>query len=116
MARPTKSEVERTLLTGQPVNWRKNDGSRGSLVLGEPSARRLFEFLLRSDVRRPVDLTANFIEALAVAYAENTDPALTVKATDQGRVNPWSLATQVHCYGRVRRTEYLGRPDLPPRV
>lgn len=93
MARPTKSEVERTLLTGQPVNWRKNDGSRGSLVLGEPSARRLFEFLLRSDVRRPVDLTANFIEALAVAYAENTDPALTVKATDQGASThgPWRL-------------------------
>lgn len=75
MARLTKSDIERKLLTGMPVTW--SDGSKKTpqLLLSSPKARSLFQFLLTSPVRNPVGLPDTFIAGLADAYENGKDPA-----------------------------------------
>ncbi len=48
MARLTKSDIERKLLTGASVAWKDASGKTSQLVLADPNERRLFALLLRT--------------------------------------------------------------------
>src|SRR5208283_1983379 len=93
MGRPTKSDIERKLLTGLAVSW--NDGSKKKpqLLLSDPKARGLFHFLLKSSVRNPVDLPDLFIKGLANVYESGQDPAssLSVTAAPAAGTLGWKL-------------------------
>jgi hypothetical protein len=93
MARLTKSDIERRLLTGIAVSW--NDGSkkRPQLLLGDPKARGLFQYLLKSTVRDPAELPDLFIKGLADAYESGQDPAsaLSMTAAPAAGASTWRL-------------------------
>lgn len=93
MGRLTKSDIERKLLTGMAVSW--NDGSkkRPQLLLSNHKARGLFQFLLKSPVRNPVDLPDLFIKGLADVYESDEDPASTLSAaaTPAAGASTWKL-------------------------
>ena len=81
MGRLTKTDIERVLLTGMPVSWDDGNKKKPQLLLGEPKARSLFQFLLKSSVRSPVELPDVFIQGLAAAYDSGADPASAVSTT-----------------------------------
>jgi hypothetical protein len=81
MGRLTKTDIERMLLTGMPVSWDDGNKKKPQLLLGEPKARSLFQFLLKSSVRSPVELPDVFIQGLAAAYDSGADPASAVSTT-----------------------------------
>jgi AAA domain len=93
MARLTKSDIEQKLLSGLFIVW--SDGSKkpAQMLLGNPKARSLFEFLLSSPVRNPTGLPDNFINGLANAYDNGTDPAAqaAILAAAPGSVTSWRL-------------------------
>jgi hypothetical protein len=80
-------------LTGLAVSW--NDGSKKNpqLLLSNPKARSLFQFLLKSSVRNPVDLPDLFIKGLADIYESGEDPASTLSTatTPAAGASTWKL-------------------------
>ena len=64
MARLTKSDIERKLLTGMAVAWDDGSKKKPQLLLSDPKARSLFQFLLKSSVRSPAELPDTFIKGL----------------------------------------------------
>jgi hypothetical protein len=93
MARPTKSDIERSLLSGASVTWKDVNKKDCQILLGDSKQRRLFAFLLRTKVRQPTGLSQEFIQNLADAYAGSEDPASTISATDSTlpSTGPWRL-------------------------
>jgi SOS-response transcriptional repressor LexA len=93
MARLTKSDIERKLLTGLSVSWDDVSRKRSQLLLSDPKARALFQFLLKSSVRNPVDLPDSFIKGLADTYESGDDPAstLSVSAAPAAGASTWKL-------------------------
>jgi hypothetical protein len=93
MARLTKSDIERKLLTGMAVSW--NDGSKKKpqLLLSDPRARGLFQYLLKSTVRNPLELPDLFIKGLADVYESSQDPAstLSITAAPAAEASMWRL-------------------------
>jgi energy-coupling factor transporter ATP-binding protein EcfA2 len=91
VARLTKTDLERKLLTGMSVSW--DDGSKRKLLLSDPKARGLFKFLLVSSVRNPVGLPEAFIQGLRTAYESGDDPATRIGASPSPVVNAtrWKL-------------------------
>lgn len=93
MARLTKSDIERRLLTGASVAWKDANEKTYQLVLADPKERRLFALLLRTKVREPTGLPQDFIDALSSAYGGTDDPASTIAATTAtvSSAGPWRL-------------------------
>ena len=93
MARLTKSEIERLLLSGENLDWQDAGGRNQRLALTEPKQRRLLAYLLSSDVRQPTELPQAFINGLSTTYEANDDPALTVaiSPTDASVSGSWRL-------------------------
>lgn len=93
MARLTKLDIERRLLTGASVLWRDANDKNCQLVLGDPKERRLFAFLLGTKVREPTGLSQNFIDGLSSAYGGTEDPASAIAATTvaTSSAGPWRL-------------------------
>lgn len=93
MARLTKSDIERKLLTGMAVSW--NDGSKKKpqLLLSDPRARGLFQYLLKNAVRNPLGLPDLFIKGLADVYESGQDPAsaLSIAAAPAAGASIWKL-------------------------
>lgn len=93
MARLTKLDIERKLLTGIAVAW--DDGSNNSpqLLLSDPKARSLFHFILKNSVRSPVELPNTFINGLTDAYESGQDPAssFSASAVAVAGVSAWKL-------------------------
>jgi hypothetical protein len=95
MARLTKFDIERKLLTGASVAWQDANKKNCQLVLGDPKARRLFAFLLGTKVRESTELSVKFIDGLSTAYAGTDDPSSTIAATTAtgSSAGPWRLQT-----------------------
>lgn len=93
MTRLTKSEIERLLLSGSVVPWKDARGKDQRLDLTDAKQRRLFAYLLTSNVRQPKDLPQAFVDGLATAYEASDDPAATAAASHAGPPNsgPWRL-------------------------
>lgn len=93
MARLTKPDIERRLLTGASVVWQDANDKNCQLVLGDPKERRLFAFLLGTKIREPTGLSQNFIDGLSSAYGATDDPASTITATTAATssAGPWRL-------------------------
>jgi SOS-response transcriptional repressor LexA/energy-coupling factor transporter ATP-binding protein EcfA2 len=93
MARLTKSDIERKLLTGASVAWQDASKKNCQLALGNPKERRLFAFLAGSKVREPTGLSQDFIDGLSAAYGGTDDPATTIAATTAAgsSAGPWRL-------------------------
>jgi len=93
MARLTKSDIERKLLTGVSVAWKDVNEKTNQLVLADPKERRLFALLLRTKDREPTGLSQDFIDALSSAYVGTDDPASTIAATTAAvsSAGPWRL-------------------------
>jgi hypothetical protein len=93
MARLTKLDLERKLLTGMAVSWDDGSKKKPQLLLSDPKARSLFQFLLKSSVRSPVELPDTFIKGLADAYESGRDPAssLSVTAVPGAGASIWKL-------------------------
>lgn len=93
MARLTKPDIERRLLTGASVVWQDANDKNCQLVLGDPKERRLFAFLLGTKVREPTGLSQNFIDGLSSAYGGTEDPASAIAATTAATssAGPWRL-------------------------
>ena len=93
MARLTKSDIERKLLTGMAVTWDDGTKKRPQLLLSDPKARSLFEFLLKSEVWSPTELPDAFVKGLADAYESGKDPAssLPTKLACPAGASTWRL-------------------------
>jgi|ERR1035437_3681371 hypothetical protein len=93
MAHLTKSDIEHNLLAGVPVVWQDANKGKFSLVLDDSRERRLFAYLLGSDVRQPTGLSESFVKGLADAYGGTDDPASKVAASSASgsNVGPWRL-------------------------
>ncbi len=93
MARLTKSDIERKLLTGTAVTWHDASGNDRTLILGDSKERRLLDFLLKTKVREPTGLADDFVAGLLVAYSGIDDPAVTIAARSAttARAGPWRL-------------------------
>jgi SOS-response transcriptional repressor LexA len=93
MARLTKSDIERKLLTGMAVAWDDGSKKKPQLLLSDPKARSLFQFLLKSSVRSPAELPDTFIKGLTDAYESGQDPAssLSVSAAPVAGASTWKL-------------------------
>lgn len=93
MARLTKSEIERRLLTGAAVEWRDPNKKKCELLLGDPTHRRLFAFLLGTEVREPTGLAQSFVDALSATFSRSDDPASTIAVAASTRLGagPWRL-------------------------
>jgi hypothetical protein len=93
MARLTKSDIERKLLTGAGVPWKDANKKNSQLVLDDPKKRRLFAFLLSSKVREATGLSEGFVAGLLLAYNGTDDPATTISAgtTFTSTTGPWRL-------------------------
>ena len=93
MTRLTKSEIERTLLAGEPVKWQDAHGKECGLALETPEQRRLFAYLLGSKVREPKGLPADFIAGLSLSYdAQDTAPQrASPDAASKMASGPWRL-------------------------
>ena len=96
MARLTKSDIERKLLTGAGVAWQDANKKSSQLVLADPKKRRLFAFLLRTKVREPTGLSDDFIDGLSSAYNGTDDPASTIAAATAVGIKRRTLASSVH--------------------
>jgi energy-coupling factor transporter ATP-binding protein EcfA2 len=83
LARLTRTDIERKLLTGMAVSWDDLSKKNPQLLLSDPRARSLFKFLLTNPVRNPTGLSDAFIAGLAAAYASDPDPASSM-TTDTG--------------------------------
>lgn len=93
MTRQTRTEIEESLLSGKAVAW--NDGQkRETLQLNTATQRRLFRYVLGSNVRLVKGLTADFVEGLSAAFVEEIDPATQVGAKDESLkvLGPWRLS------------------------
>jgi SOS-response transcriptional repressor LexA len=104
MSRLTKTDIERKLLTGMPVTWSDGTKKKPQLLLSDAKARSLFEFLLTSSVRSPVDLPTAFINSLAAAYEAGNDPASTMSASVLPAANAveWKLqAIETEGFGGI---------------
>lgn len=93
MARLTKSDIERKLLTGATVAWQDANKKSSQLVLDDSKKRRLFAFLLSSKVREAAGLSDDFVAGLARAYNGTDDPAATITSgsTVASTAGPWRL-------------------------
>ncbi len=93
MPRPTKSEIERLLLSGQPIGWTDGAGKGLTLQLDGPKQRRLFSYLLKSNVRQPTGLPQEFVDGLQSASEWLDDPASSIAAStgDPLLAGPWRL-------------------------
>ncbi len=93
MARLTKSDIERQLLSEVKVTWLDSNKKSAQLQLADPKQRRLFTFLLTTRVREPTGLSPEFIDGLAAAFNATDDPALTTNPTATGQTSsgPWRL-------------------------
>ena len=93
MARLTKSDIERKLLVGMAVSWDDGSKKKPQLLLSDPKARRLFQYLLKSPVRNPVELSDTFINGLADAHESGQDPAsfVSVGASPVTGASTWKL-------------------------
>ena len=80
MARLTKTDIERKLLSGESLTWQDANKKSSHLVLDDAKKRRLFAFLLGSKVREPAVLAEDFVRGLSGAYNGTDDPATTIAA------------------------------------
>ena len=89
----TKAEIERRLRFGTAISWVDASARKASIVLTTPAQRRLFEYILGSDVRDPTGLPDSFITGLHRAFDADTDPAAdgTKSATEGGQSASWRL-------------------------
>ena len=97
MTRLTKSVIERLLLSGNDVQWRDAAGKDQRLALTTAKSRRLLDYLLASDVRKPTGLPSTFVAGLSTAYGANEDPATNNTASRTGTTNghSWRLKTVI---------------------
>jgi len=93
MARLTKSEIERQLLSGGQLTWIDTAKKGGQAQLSDAKQRRLFRFLLSSRVRQPTGLPEEFIKGLATAFSATDDPATAASAAVGATTvsGPWRL-------------------------
>jgi energy-coupling factor transporter ATP-binding protein EcfA2 len=77
MARLTRLDIERKLLSGTGVAWQDANKKSSQLLLDDAKKRRLFAFLLKSRVREPTGLTDDFVASLSSADSGADDPATT---------------------------------------
>ena len=75
--RLTKSEIQRLLLAGSTLSWQEANGKVRRLALADAKQRRLFAFLLSTDVRQPTELPKAFVTGLSTVYQAGDDPALS---------------------------------------
>ena len=115
MARLTKSEIERLLLSGSDVRWQDASGKDQHQALADAKQRRLLAYLLSSNVRQPTGLSQVFVTDLSIAYEASDDPALTAAASPGSFVGLRVMAAKVDRNERVRGSEQLGRWVLPLR-
>jgi len=95
LPRPTKSEIERLLLSGQPIVWTDGAGKGQTLQFDSPKQRRLFSYLLGCKVRQPTGLPQEFVDGLQSASEGLDDPASSIAASTGVPLlaGPWRL----HC-------------------
>jgi energy-coupling factor transporter ATP-binding protein EcfA2/flagellar motility protein MotE (MotC chaperone) len=93
MARLTKADIERSLLTGATITWKDANGKNCHLALSDAKERRLFAFLLENKVREPTGLSENFVNDLSNVYGRTDDPAsATATSTSTASTGgPWRL-------------------------
>jgi len=104
MARLTRSEIEQLLLAGAAIPWSDASGKSHVLQLNNAVQRRLFAFLLSSNVREAKGLPAEFITDLAGAFDAADDPASAAgtKMTTGPASGPWRLqAIETESFGGV---------------
>ena len=104
MSHLTRAEIERKLLLGAAVSWPDSGGKKTQMLLGNSHERRLFEFLLSSQVRVSTNLPTTFIEGLQAAYDALHDPAATLAAknTQSTISSPWKLqAIETEGFGGI---------------
>lgn len=95
MARLTKADIENNLLAGGSLSYTDASGSQAALQLTTPTQRRLFEFLLASNVRTPTALPGGFIAGLQKAFEASQDPAIPAATASQAPLQsagPWKLS------------------------
>jgi hypothetical protein len=98
--RLTKSEIEGALLAGSAVPWVDSAGKSAIVQLATARQRRLFQYLLRSQVREVKALPQAFVDGLATAYVAVGDPA----APDvQQTVNPSAFRAMEDTRAKNRR-------------
>lgn len=92
MARLTKSELENHLLRGDQLEWNDAARKKQKLKLSTAKTRRLFKFILDSNVRKPTELSEEFVGGLACALKSDTDPADEI-STDEAssKLSSWRL-------------------------
>lgn len=89
----TASEIQRRLLSGAPVEWIDANDRRVQLQLGDAKQRRLFSYLLSTNIREPIDLPAAFIAGLQTAFDDTSSPDPKSQISEKLNVNagPWRL-------------------------
>jgi len=111
MPRLTRADIEQRLLSGEPVPWTDANNKDATIRLGAAKQRRLFSYLLRSNVREAKGLPADFIDGLAAAYVAADDPAADIAATTAQSAGggPWKIdAIKVEGFGGVNA--WKGKP------
>ncbi len=104
MPRLTKSDIEKSLLTGVAVHWKEAANKPASIQLTTAKQRRLFEYLRKSKVREVKGLPQTFIDGLVATYVAAGDPAA---ANVQQTINPsasgpWKIkALKIKGFGGV---------------
>jgi hypothetical protein len=95
MRRQTKLEIQRALLAGESVTWTDASKKPATLCLSDAAQRRLFQYLLDSDVREPKGLPEAFIDGLATALGQDDDPSQDARtaAISPNSTGPWKLQT-----------------------
>src|SRR5688572_896847 len=93
MPRPTKSDIERSLLRGEAITWVDAKKKSARLVLPDAKQRRLLAFLLGTKVRSPTELSKEFIEGLWRAFSGTDDPARASKVSNSAEpsATAWRL-------------------------
>tara|TARA_R110000868_G_scaffold394009_1_gene665188 strand:- start:323 stop:4255 length:3933 start_codon:yes stop_codon:yes gene_type:complete len=92
LGRLTKAEIESKLLAGDKLTWKDSAKKSQTMVLGEPSERRLFAYLLSSDVRSPTQLPTSFVADLINTFEATDDPATCAPThTSNSSAGPWRL-------------------------
>jgi hypothetical protein len=111
MNRLTKLEIQRALLAGAALSWTNAAGKTDSLELEDPISRRLFGYLLQSEVRDPKGLADGFLAGLAKAFVNQNDASDEVVATPpvSPSSGPWRLQRiETEGFGGLNR--YGGGP------
>jgi energy-coupling factor transporter ATP-binding protein EcfA2 len=111
MARLTKADIERGLVTGKPVTWQESNNKSNSIQLDSAKQRRLFAFLLKSKVREVKGLPPDFVDGLANAFIAAGDPADEVVSAASAALSngPWKVyALTVDGFGGVNA--WKGKP------